>query len=458
MPPSTTNTPGAASQAQITPGGSNNGVPAPVSTAPAPVTQTSLGINDSRYINSAGYATDPSTPSPANVAPTPITPESLAPANPVQIPSTPASAGGGILGGLISSVPVPTGHTLDATGNLVPVQTTDANGGVKGELASLYAKLSGESSAETGFNNEEQVSTKQADAVSAYNKYQAAKTAYAQNITNIQNGTGENPGGTTSTANAQISEVSRTQNADLANLAILANAAQGNYSAAVNIVAGKVKAAFDPINNQISTLEKFYALNQNDLTDSQKTQLQGQIAAQKATVTGNASAYKSALTAAVSNHAPASVLTAIDAAAHDPNATEATILAAAGTYADTTKFTGAIEEYEKLVSAGIPLPASVAALPKDQQPYAYAQYKAALGRAPKTGPAPTKFSTSTQTDLINAGLTGAEITHLEEGIQQYGLNEVLSKEAGMTEAQKDIIRTHFANSSAYTNSSTGGGA
>lgn len=115
---------------------------------------------------------------------------------------------------------------------------------------------------------------------------------------------------------------------------------------------------------------------------------------------------------------------------------------------DTSKLTGAIGEYFRLKEADVPLPPEIASLPENEQPYAYVRYKAALDRKASTTsthtPGGYSFSNGGKGKLISSGLTSDQIQHLQDGINQYGLNEVLTQESGLTPAQADVLRSEYA--------------
>jgi hypothetical protein len=110
---------------------------------------------------------------------------------------------------------------------------------------------------------------------------------------------------------------------------------------------------------------------------------------------------------------------------------------------DTTGMTADLKEYYSIVNQGLPLPASVMAVAENARPYAYAQYKAAQTKKTSTTDK-YNFANDDRGKLIATGLSNAEIEHLEEGINEYGAAEVLSKETGLTEAQKTVLTSIIA--------------
>lgn len=129
-----------------------------------------------------------------------------------------------------------------------------------------------------------------------------------------------------------LADLDRKKNEDLANLNIIKSVSLNDVNTANDIIDKKVAAKFEPIENNIKNLEQVYQLTANDLTDSEKMQAQAKIDAAKQKVKDNSDAYSNVVKNAAQNGAPQSVLSAIDKAASNPNATQASIYAAAGRY------------------------------------------------------------------------------------------------------------------------------
>ncbi len=111
------------------------------------------------------------------------------------------------------------------------------------------------------------------------------------------------------------------------------------------------------------------------------------------------------------------------------------------TASGSSDLTGDMKEYFALKQSGIPLPASISALPASQQPFAYVKYKADLTRKDTTaaGVKDYAFSNDQKGKLIGTGLSTDQVEHLQQGINDYGVNEVLQKETGLTPDQKSVI-------------------
>jgi hypothetical protein len=115
-------------------------------------------------------------------------------------------------------------------------------------------------------------------------------------------------------AQQQVQETSRANNADLANLAVVAQAAQGNYQGALDIVQRKLDAEFEPLDQQISILKDIYTMNQNNLSESQKIQLQETTRIKEEERANLQSAAETASKILLDNQAPASAWAEYDKA------------------------------------------------------------------------------------------------------------------------------------------------
>lgn len=246
--------------------------------------------------------------------PGPITPGSLAPVSPLVVP--PAT----------SNVPNTLGQTANSYMTPPPNTSVDENGYASHNQPqnttdqtrnSLMSSLVGENDflgtkgeVTNELNSVYGVDQKQQDAIDSYNAYNSKKVQYGQQEAGIY----DQPGITREQATQNVGELSRIHNADLANLAIISTAAQGNLTAAMDIVQRKLSAEFDPIQAQIDNQVKFLQLNNADLSDSEKTELEGSIAQNKQDAQNLYDAKLVAHQAAIQNGAPVSTLNAIDAA------------------------------------------------------------------------------------------------------------------------------------------------
>lgn len=82
--------------------------------------------------------------------------------------------------------------------------------------------------------------------------------------------------------NIDLANLDRQKNSELADIAIQYKIQQGAYADANQIAEAKVKMQFEPLENQLNTLNNLYSLYQNDLSESEKMQAQAKIAEKEA--------------------------------------------------------------------------------------------------------------------------------------------------------------------------------
>lgn len=117
-----------------------------------------------------------------------------------------------------------------------------------------------------------------------------------------------------------------------ANIALTYKVAAEDYNGALEVVNQKVSALKDQNAQSLQAYGLLVDSINNDLTESEKLQVQANIASKKEQADTISDAYSNALKLAVENKAPASVLSAIDTAARSPNATAASVYASLGQY------------------------------------------------------------------------------------------------------------------------------
>ena len=255
---------------------------------------------------------------------------------------------------VMSSTPVKIPDTTyqPTTGNLsTAVNTTQANATATGsaapltdEKSQLNTYLKGiidntgkQADAVAQIQQDENRAKKKERALQLENEITAMDKAYRDEVTAIK----ENPQG--KLASGVQDEVNRAtdryQN-NRANASIAYNTALGAYNVANDIVNQKVQALKDQNTQAMNAYSLLKDSIYNDLTESEKLQIQANLNKQKSQADLIESAYTSALSSAAKNGAPASVLSAIDTASKAPNATAASIYAAAGDYlADSSSAT-----------------------------------------------------------------------------------------------------------------------
>jgi hypothetical protein len=146
-----------------------------------------------------------------------------------------------------------------------------------GILASIKAgidQLRGKGDRTAELNQEEGTFQKKQQATKLEGDYISKQRAYDKQIEKIR----ENKGGMLESAvEAEVANVERQKNSELADISIQYKIANGAYTDAVEIVNAKVAAEFEPIQNEIDSLSNLYQLYADDLTESEKIQVQANI-------------------------------------------------------------------------------------------------------------------------------------------------------------------------------------
>jgi len=146
---------------------------------------------------------------------------------------------------------------------------------------------------------------------------------------------------------ARVSQLESKKNQELANIAIRKSVAQGDVNTALALVKDKVDAKFEPIKNQIETLNAQYGLLQNDMSESEQMKAQAEITRQTKKLEDISTAVRAVLDNAVMNNAPQSVIDAIDRVMQNPNASVADVYSAAGSYGVDAKKRAEIDKINK---------------------------------------------------------------------------------------------------------------
>jgi hypothetical protein len=150
-----------------------------------------------------------------------------------------------------------------------------------GILASIKAgidQLRGKGDRTAELNQEEGTFQKKQLATKLEGDYISKQRAYDKQIEKIR----ENKGGMLDSAvEAEVANVERQKNSELADISIQYKIANGAYTDAVSIVDAKVNAEFEPIENEIKAYENLYQLYGDDLTESEKTQVEANIQAKR---------------------------------------------------------------------------------------------------------------------------------------------------------------------------------
>lgn len=119
---------------------------------------------------------------------------------------------------------------------------------------------------------EQKLAEKTQRATEAYNTYTQKKRQYEQEIQKMQETNPEGQFG--GSRNVAIQDFQRKANADLANLAVEAQMSQGLVDSARQTIKDSIEAQFQPIQDRIDIRTKYAQLASNDLTESEKYQLQ----------------------------------------------------------------------------------------------------------------------------------------------------------------------------------------
>ncbi len=210
------------------------------------------------------------------------------------------------------TVTAPTGTTTSTTGvATIPTgSSTDTQSYIRSQLGVLGNELGTKGAAETALQNSTDLADKTTQATNDYNTYNQAKLNLAQAVEKMQN---ENPTGEFGGARAaEIAKFQREGNANLANLAVIAQSSQGLLSAAQKTIDDKISAQFQPITDQIDFLTKFANVNNNDLTDSQKTQITANVDKVKTESAAVQTAASDIHQTLLKNGAPASAYSKVD--------------------------------------------------------------------------------------------------------------------------------------------------
>lgn len=195
---------------------------------------------------------------------------------------------------------------------------------------SITGNIKNQASAVQQINEDEKLQEKKAKAVQIQNELTAMDKAYRDEISAIR----KNPEGKLSAGvQNEVNIATDRYNNNRANVSIAYNTALGDYNSALDTVNLKVTSLKDQNAQAIQAYQLNVDAINNDLTESEKLIVQNQLQMKADRARTVEDTYAKALQNAVQNNAPAAVLSAIDEAARQPNATASSILAAAGQYA-----------------------------------------------------------------------------------------------------------------------------
>lgn len=194
---------------------------------------------------------------------------------------------------------------------------------------SIQGDIAGQASQEAQFAKEEDLYKKKEAARVLDNQMDQMDKEYRDEIAAIK----LNPEGKFGGAlQADINKATDRYQNNRANVALSYKVAAGDYNDAAQIVNDKVTSLRNQNAQQLQAYQLTADAIYNDLTESEKLIVSSNLQKKQDDAKLVQDAYTTALSNASQNGAPASILAAIDDASRMPNATAATILAAAGTY------------------------------------------------------------------------------------------------------------------------------
>lgn len=141
-------------------------------------------------------------------------------------------------------------------------------------ILGIFKQQQNESADTQAANTANDVSGKQQKMTDLTNQLASTSAAYDQKIEQAQKNIEGKFGGA---VQQDVDNITRQKNQDLANISIQLNAANGNYTTAAAIAKQAVDAKYAPLKDELATLQSYYQLSANTMTDSEKMQAQAQI-------------------------------------------------------------------------------------------------------------------------------------------------------------------------------------
>ena len=200
---------------------------------------------------------------------------------------------------------------------------------LRSALSSLMGDAGNQSSAENQIRQEQQVYEKKKKATEVSNQLDQMDKAYRDEVKALK----ENPQGKFGGAvQADVNAATDRYENNRANVALTYKVLAGDYNDAQQIVQDKISSLQAQNAQKIQLYQLAAGAVQNDLTESEKLIVQANLTRKNDEAKLLQTAYASTLSNASVNGAPASVLSAIDAASRAPGATAASVITAAGQY------------------------------------------------------------------------------------------------------------------------------
>lgn len=253
-----------------------------------------------------------------------ISSASLQPTKPYELPTTPTTPTTSTLAlgtsGVTSSISAEATYTPPVNPN------KDA---LSEMLKSVGGDIGNQASLENQYRDEAKLAEKKQKATAVSNQLDQMDKGYRDEVKAIR----ENPEGkSTRGIQAEVNDATDRYENNRANVALTYKVLAGDYNEAAQLVQDKIGSLERQNNQKIQVYQLAAQAVMNDLTESEKIQVQANVTAKQEAAKLVQTAYATALTNALQNGAPASVLSAIDEAARLPGATAASVLAAAGQY------------------------------------------------------------------------------------------------------------------------------
>jgi hypothetical protein len=258
-----------------------------------------------------------------------ITPESLGTVSPYYIPPANPTPTTGNLS--LATNSVQSALRTEANAPLPTVQTETQ--GLKAKAASYLDKILGNTEKQAGdieaINKEADLIGKKQRATALSDEMDRLDKDFRDQVKQLK----ETTGGTTAGSQQAIAAAQDRYENRRANLALTYKVAAGDYNAAQEIVQQKVSALKDSNAQSLQVYQLLVNSINNDLTDSEKLQVESNIRTKESKAKAMESVYGDVLTNLTKNNAPATVFNSVDEEMRKPNATPASIRAAAGKYA-----------------------------------------------------------------------------------------------------------------------------
>jgi hypothetical protein len=246
----------------------------------------------------------------------------------LKIPAQDTSSTTGNLGMANNSVAAGIKTTATAPDPEVPT-TTDEKSSLKSYLSNLLGNISGQASQENQIRDDLDVAEKKQKAVAISNELDQLDKDFRDEVSQIRKNTEGKFGGA---VEADVAKAQDRYENRRANVSLAYKVASGDYQGAEELVTQKIDSLRAQNTQQLQAFNALKDLVYNDLTESEKATLNEQSAIRQNKAKTVEDTYANVLNFASQNKAPASVLSAIDAAAQLPGATAASIMAAAGKY------------------------------------------------------------------------------------------------------------------------------